>query len=460
MLKIYNDLTRQKEAFKPIKKGKVGMYVCGPTIYDYGHLGHGMSAVVFDMIRRYLIYSGYKVIFVFNYTDIDDKMIDRANKEGVAVKALADKFTEIYDKDYELLGIMKPTYRPKATEFIKEMVELIKILEKKGFTYIIAGDGVYYNVSKFKGYGKLSHQNLEELKAGARVGVDLRKKHPEDFVLWKFKKSGEPSWKSPWGDGRPGWHIECSAMSNKLIGPTLDIHGGGQDLIFPHHEDEIAQSEAANEKQFANYWMHNGFLQINKEKMSKSLGNFFTIGEALKKWDSKVIRYLFLSIYYKAGINFSEESLDSARNSLEKIQNFYNELLFLDERRIYGKIDYKIADYRKKFRRAMDDDFNVAEALSVVFNLIEGFFKKKDNLNKKVLKNLIKFMGEFNSVFAVLKAKERIPKEILKLVELREKLREQKRWSEADKIRIEIQDLGYIIDDRPDGSRIRKINLA
>ena len=308
MLKLYNTLTRKKEIFKSIKKNSVGIYVCGPTIYDYAHLGHGRSAINFDVIRRYFIYKGYKVNFIFNYTDIDDKIINRANEKGITIKELTSKFTKIYEKDNKKLNIIHPTKKPKPTEHIKGIIELIKKIEKNNYTYQLE-DGLYFDISKFKNYGKLSHQNIENLKAGARVKEDEKKKNHQDFVLWKLSKHGEPSWPSPWGKGRPGWHIECSTMSTEYLGKTLDIHGGGEDLIFPHHENEVAQSEAATGKKFANYWMHNGFIKVDKEKMSKSLGNFTTLRDIFKKFNPIIVRYMILSKHYRAPIDFSEKNL-------------------------------------------------------------------------------------------------------------------------------------------------------
>ncbi|OGJ52574.1 cysteine--tRNA ligase, partial [Candidatus Peregrinibacteria bacterium RIFOXYC2_FULL_41_22] len=319
-LKVKNTLSGKKEEFKPIKDNHVGMYVCGPTVYDFGHLGHGRSAVVFDIIRKYLKYKGYDVTYVSNYTDIDDKMINRANKEGITVKQLAEKIIPEYQEDYGQLKIDKPDTQPKATQYIPQMIELIKKLIEKGYAYELE-DGVYYEVEKFAHYGKLSGQNQDELKAGARIEKDDKKRHPHDFVLWKKAKPDEPSWPSPWGEGRPGWHIECSAMSMDLLGETFDIHGGGMDLIFPHHEDEIAQSEAATGKSYVKYWLHNGFITINNEKMSKSLGNFFTLKEIFAKYNPNTVRYMIIGTHYRSPINFSHELLDQSENALSRIKD-------------------------------------------------------------------------------------------------------------------------------------------
>lgn len=446
-LKIYNDLSRKKEEFKPLNDPKVGIYVCGPTIYDYAHLGHAMSAIVFDLIRRYLIYKNYDVTYVFNYTDIDDKLINRAKEENTTVKELAEKFTKIYNEDYSTLKVLKPDFNPKATEYIPTMIKIIKSLEEKGITYIIEGDGVYYDIKKFPEYGKLSHQNIEDLQAGARIDVDDKKHNPQDFVLWKFEKPGEPSWESPWGKGRPGWHIECSAMSLKLIGKTLDIHGGGRDLIFPHHEDEIAQSEAANNAPFAKYWMHNGFVQTNNEKMSKSLGNFFTIRDALKNIEPLTIRYLFVSNHYRSPLNFSMESLESAKNSREKIQTFYDELE-------QGENNINISDYKQQFEEALDDDFNVSKALAVIFDLMKECHKSPP----KNIDQIKAFMDDFNSIFAILETQEtEIPENIQQIINKRKEARNNKDWERSDKLRKKLKELGYEVKDKDGKQKIKKI---
>ncbi|MBP9770953.1 cysteine--tRNA ligase, partial [Candidatus Gracilibacteria bacterium] len=326
MIKIYDTLTAKKVDFVPLDEGKVGIYVCGPTVYDSAHLGHGRSAVSFDVIRRYFIYRGYEVKYVSNYTDIDDKMINRANQEGISVKELSDKVIPIYAKDYGALGVMVPDVQPLATDHVPEMIELIQGLEKQGFTYVL-DDGVYYEVAKFTEYGKLSKQKLEDLRVGSRVEVKDGKKSPYDFVLWKFKKEGEPSWSSPWGEGRPGWHIECSAMTWKHLGEKFDIHGGGLDLTFPHHECEIAQSEPVFGKgSFSKYWMHNGFINVDNEKMSKSLGNFFTLKEIFEKYDPKVVRFMFLQTHYRNPVNFSNVLLDQAKAGLSRLHDFVRNL--------------------------------------------------------------------------------------------------------------------------------------
>jgi len=454
VLKFYNDLSRSKEVFTPLKEPDVTIYVCGPTIYDYGHLGHGRSAVAFDLLHRYLKYKKFNVKFVFNYTDIEDKMIRRANEEGITVKQLADKFSKIYDEDYHALNLLPPFRNPKATEHIPEMIGIIRKLEKKGFTYIIEDDGVYYDVLKFPSYGKLSHQNIEDLKAGARVDTE-GKRSPNDFVLWKFEKPGEPSWDSPWGKGRPGWHIECSAMSAKYLGETIDIHGGGQDLIFPHHEDEIAQSEAANDKPFARFWLHNGFITINGEKMSKSLNNFYSMRDVFKDYDPFVVRYFFLSNHYRTPVNFTFEALQGAKNALDRIQNAYFELVDTSK---FGEKELLLDSYRIEFEKALDDDLNISPALAVLFELINEFYKSKDQLSKEAVAELISFFKELDSVLGILKYERAdIPAEIKALAEEREHARKNKDWKKSDELREKIKSLGYLVADSKEGYKIGKV---
>lgn len=445
MLKIYNSLTKKKENFKPIKKNLVGMYVCGPSIYDYGHLGHGRSAVNFDIVRRFLMYRGYKVKFIFNYTDVEDRIIDRANKLKIPLKKLTDKFSKIYDEDYAKLNILKPTKKPKATEYISSMVSLIRKLEKKGFTYNLK-DGVYFDTSKFKKYGKLSKQNLKKLQEGARVKADKDKRNKHDFVLWKLKKPKEPSWKSPWGEGRPGWHIECSSMSAKELGQPFDIHGGGTDLIFPHHENEIAQSEAIGKK-FANYWMHNGHIRVNKEKMSKSLGNFTTLRDLFKKYDPLVVRYMVLSANYRMPIDFSDKNLEQAKSSLERIRNFV-----LEAKSSKKKLPHDLIKKTKQnFIKAMENDFDTPKALAVIFDFIRKVNKEGNG------KNAYPLLIDFDSVLGLnLNKVEKIPLEITKLAKQREGARKEKNWKLSDSLRNKINKKGYIIEDSKEGYKLRK----
>jgi len=380
-LRVYNTLSGSKEEFVPITPGKVGMYVCGVTVYDHCHIGHARANVVFDMIFRYLKAKGFEVTYVRNYTDVDDKIINRANREGVPFREISERFITEFDRDMERLSLLLPTFQPKATEHIPEIIALVEKLIDRGFAYQ-SGDDVNFCVDKFDAYLKLSKRNLEDMQAGARIEVDERKRHPMDFALWKGAKPGEPSWASPWGEGRPGWHIECSAMSMKFLGETFDIHGGGKDLIFPHHENEIAQAEAATGKPFVKYWVHNGFVNINAEKMSKSLGNFFTIKEVLERCDAEVFRFFLLSAHYRSPIDFSDQNLKDAELGLSRI---YHALAGIDERLKEGgepeateesaELQEKCAALPGRFTEAMDDDFNTALALGHLFDLVRAINK-------------------------------------------------------------------------------------
>ncbi|NIA02539.1 MAG: cysteine--tRNA ligase, partial [Nitrospirae bacterium] len=419
MIRIYDTKTKKKEEFRPIEDKKVGMYVCGPTVYDVAHLGHGRSAVAFDVIRKYFEYCGFDVKFVSNYTDIDDKMINRAKEEGISVSELADKIIPEYEADYGALGVAKPDLQPRATEHIEEVVGIIGKLEEGEYAYVIDGDGVYFDVSKFEKYGELSGQNLEDLKMGARVDVNKAKKNPYDFALWKFKKEGEPAWDSPWGEGRPGWHIECSAMSFKHLGREFDIHGGGLDLQFPHHECEVAQSvcalrkDALDEKVFAKYWIHNGFINVNNEKMSKSLGNFSTLKEIFEKYDPQVVRFMFLQTHYRNPIDFSDELLEQAKAALGRLHGFvrglrvgYEKLkkdvadLGKGSKRLIGNAD----EFGKKFEECMNNDFDVAGALGVVFELVKAVngLRSVSRLTKEDVDEAEKFLKEADKVFGVI----------------------------------------------------------
>lgn len=441
MLKLYNTLTRKEEAFVPLKKNSVGMYVCGPTVNDVPHLGHARQQICFDVLRKYLKFLGFNVKFVSNITDVDDKIINKAREKGEDIKKLTERNMKAHLEDYRAIGIDKPDVQPRATEYIEEMIKLIKRLEQKGYTYVIEDDGVYFDISKFKNYGKLSHQKTEDLMAGKRIAVKDEKRNKEDFVLWKFSKKGEPSWNAPWGKGRPGWHIECSAMSEKILGTPFDIHGGGQDLIFPHHEDELAQSEAATGKKFVNYWVHNGMVNVDKVKMSKSLDNFKTIRDILKEYDGEVIRYFVLSTQYRKPIDFSKSAMDDAKNSYERIKNIISDLK--EDKEVNSK-------YLKKFREAMDDDLNTPEALAVLWKLI----RDKDAKGKiETIKEIDKVLG-----LNLEKSEEiEVPKEVKKLIKDREEARKKKDWQEADNIRNRIKKLGYSIDDTDDGARIKKL---
>ena len=441
VLKLYNTLTRKKEIFKSIKRGQVGMYVCGPTVNDIPHLGHARQQISFDILRRYLEFLKYKVKFVSNITDIEDKIINKANVLGKSVKELSRENEKIHLEDYKKINVRKPDIQPRATEHIKEMVELIKKLEKKGYTYVIENDGVYFDISKFKDYGKLSHQKIKNLKAGARIKIKDKKKNVQDFILWKFSKPNEPSWVSPWGKGRPGWHIECSAMSASILGLPFDIHGGGQDLIFPHHEDEIAQSEAGYGKKFVNYWVHNGMVNVDKIKMSKSLGNFKTIRDILKDYDGEIIRYFVISNHYRKPVDFSKSTLENAKNSYLRLKNIISEIP--DDK----KVDKK---YLAEFEDAMNDDLNTPRALQVLWKLV-----RDEKVQGKI--STIKKIDEVFGLDLLKKEKIKIPPEIQKLIAERKKARAEKDWKKADELREEIKNKGFEIDDTEKGSLVKRV---
>ncbi len=467
-MKLYNTLTRTKEEFKPIEPGKVKMYACGPTVYNYFHLGNARPFVTFDTLSRYLEYIGYDVTFVQNFTDIDDKMIKRANEEGITVEELADRFIKEYYVDADGLNIKRQSVQPRATHSMKAIIGLIKSMEEKGYTYIIEGDGVYYDVSKKADYGKLSHYKLEDLEAGGgeRKASYEGKKNPGDFALWKFKKEGEPSWGSPWGEGRPGWHIECSAMIKQYLGDTIDIHGGGQDLIFPHHENEIAQSEAANGCNFCNYWVHNAFVNIDGEKMSKSLGNFFTIRDIVKKYPYNVIRFFILLGHYRSPINFSDELLAAAQTSLGRISNCVRNAAFvINSGSLSGdaEADKILSDAvdtaSESFRSHMDDDLNSADAITDIFNLVRqvNTSAQEGKVSADMLKKASDKILELTGVLGiVLDLEDEIPEEITDLANKRAEAKKAKDYAEADRIRNEIQAKGYIVKDVPGGFKIEK----
>ena len=461
-MKIYNTLTRKKEEFVPIDKNEVKMYSCGPTVYDYFHIGNARPFIVFDTMRRYLEYRGYKVKFVQNFTDIDDKMIKRANEEGITVKELGERFIDEYFKDAKAIGVEKATVHPKATENIDAIIDIIKILEEKGYAYNVDGD-VYFSTKKFKEYGKLSKQPLEDLEAGARIDVNETKQDAMDFALWKKQKEGEPAWESPWGMGRPGWHIECSAMANKYLGKTIDIHSGGQDLIFPHHENEIAQSECANCQPFANYWMHNGYININNKKMSKSLGNFFTVRDILKDYDGEVIRYFMLSAHYRNPINFADTLMEQAKSAVERVYTCLDNLEFLlengEERELTDtekEYSAKLDEYKQKFIDAMDDDLNTAAATSAIFDIVyaSNTALSSENKNaKEVVQKTIDLIRELGGVLGLFQKQENksLDAEIEDLIARRNKAREEKNWAEADAIRDKLKEMNIVLKDTPMG---------
>ncbi|WP_040306047.1 cysteine--tRNA ligase [Caloramator australicus] len=465
-MKIYNTMTRQKEVFNPITPGEVKMYACGPTVYNYFHIGNARTFIVFDTIRRYLEYRGYKVKFIQNFTDIDDKLIRRANEEGTTVKEVAEKYIKEYYKDADGLKIKRATVNPRATEFIGEIIAFVKDLVDKGYAYVVDGD-VYFDTTKFKEYGKLSHQSIEDLEAGARIEIDERKRNPMDFALWKAKKEGEPAWESPWGEGRPGWHIECSTMACSLLGETIDIHGGGADLIFPHHENEIAQSEARNGKPFANYWMHVAYLNVNNQKMSKSLNNFFTAREILEKYDAEVVRLFMLSGHYRNPINFSIELLDQAKAALERLYNAIANLehvietsedreLTAEELEFFNRLD----SFRERYIEVMDDDFNTADGISVIFDLVrEVNTNIKEGSPKKLAQKALDLIRELGSPLGILEksTKGSLDEEIERLIEERQKARKEKNYALADKIRDQLKEMGIILEDTPQGVRWKRI---
>jgi cysteinyl-tRNA synthetase len=480
MLKIHNNLTRQKESFTPIVPGKVGIYVCGMTVYDYCHVGHARVMVVFDMVVRYLRYSGYDVNYVRNITDIDDKIIKRANENGEPMAALTQRFIDAMHQDSAALGVLPPDHEPKATTSIELMLDMIQTLINKGYAYAASNGDVYYDVSRFEGYGKLSGKKLEDLRAGERVAIDEVKDDPMDFVLWKAAKPGEPSWESPWGNGRPGWHIECSAMSTDCLGHHFDIHGGGLDLQFPHHENEIAQSEAATGCKFVNVWMHNGFVQINEEKMSKSLNNFFTLREVLKQYAPEVIRYFILASHYRSPLNYSDQNLDSAKGALER---FYTALRGVEAAAVENG-----GEYEARFRAAMDDDFNTVEAMAVLFEIANALNRAKadNSADAAQLAGQLRYLGgvlgllqddadEFfqgKSIRTVsistawaINATEHVSnaelhllskEEIDQLIEARNLARKEKNWAEADRIRDELQAQKIILEDGAGGTTWRR----
>ncbi|MGY1490496.1 cysteine--tRNA ligase [Methylobacillus pratensis] len=455
MLKIYNTLARAKQTFYPIVAGKVSMYVCGMTVYDYCHLGHARVMVVFDMVNRWLRSSGYDVTYVRNITDIDDKIIARANENGETITALTSRFIDAMNEDAARLGVWRPDLEPRATDYIHEMIAMISALIEKQHAYAADNGDVYYAVSSFANYGKLSGKSLEDLRAGERVEVDAHKRDPMDFVLWKAAKPGEPSWDSPWGPGRPGWHIECSAMGARHLGQHFDIHGGGQDLQFPHHENEIAQSEGAHGCTFVNYWMHNGFIRVDDEKMSKSLGNFFTIREVLEKYDAEVVRFFILRAHYRSPLNYSDHHLDDAKQALTRL---YNTLRGLELPP--ADIDWQQPD-AQRFKQALDDDFNTPEAFAVLFELANEANRTASVVQAGLLKALAGQLGllqrdpdEFLQGDA---AAGMAAEEIERLIEERLLARKGKNFAEADRIRDALTAQGVILEDTAQGTSWRRI---
>lgn len=457
-MKIFNSLSKQKEDFIPIKYNEVKMYICGQTVYDYCHLGHARKAVVFDMVRRWFIASGYKVVFVENITDIDDKIIRRAEENGETIYQLTERYIKYMHEDFASLGVMRPDHEPKATEYVSQMVYLIQDLINKNYAYQAINGDVYYRVRKFVGYGKLSGKSLDDLRAGERVDVDLNKEDPLDFVLWKASKENEVYWDSPLGNGRPGWHIECSAMSEEILGKNFDIHGGGQDLQFPHHENEIAQSEAHNGCQFANYWMHNGFLNVNDEKMSKSLGNFFTLRDVLNQYNPEVIRYFILKTHYRSPLNFSYDNLLDAKNSLTRLYQTLREYDFSSNICDFSKIDWSV-NYAVNFKNAMDDDFNTSLAISILFELVNEINRTKDFELAKLLYTLANTVGLLsNNPQQFLQSGVELSAQVIEeMIVKRNKARLDRDFALSDKIRDELLSNNIVLEDSKNGTIWRKL---
>lgn len=458
-MKLYNTLSKRKEEFVPIEEGKVKMYVCGPTVYNYIHIGNARPMIVFDTVRRYFEYKGYEVTYVSNFTDVDDKIINKSIEEGIPASEVSERYIKECKKDMEDLNIKPATKNPKATEEIDGMISMIAALIEKGYAYPVDGT-VYFRTRKFEGYGKLSKKNLDELEAGKRIAIEEQKEDAMDFVLWKPKKEGEPYWESPWGQGRPGWHIECSVMSKKYLGDTIDIHAGGEDLVFPHHENEIAQSEAANGKEFARYWLHNAFLNINNKKMSKSLGNFFTVREIGEKYDLQVLRFFMLSAHYRSPLNFSADLMESSKNGLERILTSTERLKNLMDK-AEGTLKEEEQqllesqkEYIEKFEAAMDDDFNTADAISAIFEFVKFInIEATKEKSKELLEGFWKTLHDLANVLGIiLEQKEEIlDEEIEHLIAERQNARKEKNFARADEIRDILLEKGIILKDTREG---------
>ncbi|WP_226670983.1 cysteine--tRNA ligase [Metabacillus litoralis] len=462
-IKLYNTLTRQKETFEPLEPGKVKMYVCGPTVYNYIHIGNARPAIVYDTVRRYLEYKGYDVNFVSNFTDIDDKLIKAANELGEDVPTIANRFIDAYFDDVTALGCKRANMHPRVTENIDLIVDFIQALIDKGYAYEAGGD-VYYKTREFEGYGKLSHQSIEELRLGNRIDVGEKKQDALDFVLWKSAKEGEISWESPWGEGRPGWHIECSAMAKKYLGDTIDIHAGGQDLTFPHHENEIAQSEAVTGKIFSKYWMHNGYININNEKMSKSLGNFVLVHDIIKEINPQIVRFFMLSVHYRHPINFSQDLLESTKNAFERITTSYvnlqhrkNSSTNLTENN--DEWLNKIKEFRVQFEKEMDDDFNTANAISVLFDLAKqaNYYIQEQNTSEEVITAFLDELDKLGDVLGIKFATNQLlDEEIEEMIQQRIQARKERNFALSDEIRDKLKDLNIILEDTPQGTRWKR----
>lgn len=468
-MKIFNSMSRQKEEFVPIQPGKVSIYACGPTVYNFIHVGNARPIILFDVLRRYFEYRGYDVTFVQNFTDVDDKIIKRANEEGITSQEVAEKYIQEYFTDAQGLGVRPATIHPKATENMQQIIDMVQTLIDKGYAYPVENGDVYYRTLKFKGYGKLSHQPIEDLQSGARIAVGEVKENPLDFALWKAAKPGEPAWDSPWGPGRPGWHIECSAMSNRYLGKTIDIHCGGEDLQFPHHENEIAQSEAANGCEFVHYWMHNGFLNIDNRKMSKSLGNFFTVREAAEAYGYETIRLFMLSAHYRSPLNYSADILHQAQNSLDRLYSAEDHLKYLvangaegDKNAAEAALADTFDSYRQRFDEAMDDDFNTANAISVLFELVRAIniaTADENQPTKAGAQACLDMVHEFTDVLGLLysRKEESLDEKVEQMIADRQAARAAKNWAEADRIRDELKAMGIELKDTKQGVQWKKI---
>ncbi len=459
-MRIYNTLTRRKEELKTITPGEVKIYACGPTVYNYIHIGNSRPLCVFDTLRRYLEYRGYKVNFVQNFTDIDDKIIKKAIEENSDYKTVSEKYIKEFWTDAKGLNFREATVHPKATENIDEIINIITTLVEKGYAYPVENGDVYFSPKKFSGYGKLSHQPLEELEAGARINIGELKREPMDFALWKGAKPGEPYWESPWGKGRPGWHIECSAMVHRFLGNTIDIHCGGQDLIFPHHENEIAQSECCNGVPFAHYWMHNGYINVDNVKMSKSLGNFFTVRDVAEKYGYEPIRYLMISSQYRSPINYSVDIIEQCKASLQRLYTCRNNLDFALENATdivpenAEEIKKQLDSRREQFIEAMDDDLNTADGISAVFELVKDInVNVIDSKSAELIKYAIDLFDELTNVLGLVYNRDTgsLDEEVEKLIEARQNARKEKNWAEADRIRDELKAQGIVLEDTPQG---------
>lgn len=465
-MRIYNTLTKQKEELKTIKPNEVKIYACGPTVYNYIHIGNARPICIFDILRRYLEYRGYKVTFVQNFTDIDDKIIGKANEEGSDYLTVALRYIDEYKKDAEGLQVHKATIHPKATENMDEIISIVKSLIDKGYAYVADNGDVYFRTNKFHEYGKLSHQPLEELEAGARISVGEVKENPMDFAVWKSAKPGEPMWEAPWGKGRPGWHIECSAMARRYLGDTIDIHCGGQDLIFPHHENEIAQSECLSGVPFAHYWMHNGYINVDNKKMSKSEGNFFTVRDVAEKYGYEPIRYMLISSHYRSPINYNTEIIEQCKASLDRLHNCRDNTVFalqnatIEKNETDEEVKAKLALHRDKFIDAMDDDLNTADAIAAVFELardINTQLSPANNPSKELCQFCLDLFDELNGVLGLItvKKEQSLDEEIEALIEQRTQARKNKDWATADKIRDELKARHVILEDTPQGIKWR-----